>query len=883
MKPPGTRLRAIAARVFDPPTLERVIDPAIADLQTEYEAASRGRSRWRPRAIRIRGYVALVKLIAVQSVHNVSMQGLSLDVRLALRLLGKHMGLTLVSVVAMAFAIWCGLVGFELYAQFWRPTVPLEGGDRIVGILVTNAATADEGTPTLHDFTTWRASLTSLEHLAAYRRREVNVIVGDSPAEAVEAAEITAAAFQVTQVPALLGRTVAASDEHLSAPPIVVIGHDAWRRKFDADPGVIGRELRLGNITHTIVGVMPEGFRFPWAQNYWVPLRLDAVNYGQRDSPAVHVFGRLVTGATLDTAQQELGVIGAATALQFPETHKHLLPRIVPYIPSAFGKSFSKRDQIATRLVTTIVVMLLVLICGNVALLMFARATTRENEILVRTALGAGRGRIVAQLFIEALVLAVIAGVAGSIAATVAWGRIFDAVTLTMFEERPVPFWLHRTLSPGTIAYALLLTPVAAAIAGFLPGLKITRGIGARLRQAAPGGGGLRFGGMWTVLIVMQVAVMAAVPFFLHVLRADRAKATDAISAGFDAKEYLSAQVAMDWNNYSPAMRERFWARVAASVQELERKLESEPGVLGVTFADRLPLKGVSSAHIELETEGTVHFVSTEWIALDFFDVMDAPVLAGRRFHSGDTARGARTVVVNESFARLVSGGRNPIGRRIRYRLTGPPANQPWYEIVGVIEDLGIGPSERNPRRARIHHPLGAGRSHPVEMAVKTSGDPRLFASRLREIATAVDPQLRLTEVMPLDRALASSFELFDMLFWTIGTLASIVLLVSLSGIYSVFSFTASRRTREIGIRMALGADPRQIAAAMFRRPMLHVALGVLMGLVLVTIMSDDPSPRNLMRVALYGLVVGAVCALATVGPVRRALRVQPTEALRAE
>ncbi|MEX2271229.1 MAG: ABC transporter permease [Vicinamibacterales bacterium] len=878
MKLPGSRLRAIAARPFAAETMARLVDPAIADLQAEYAEASRRGPRWRRTAIRIRGLIALVTMLAAHTIHRVSLQGVSLDVRLALRLLVKHMGLTLVGVVAMAFAIWCGLLGFELYVQLMRPTMPLEGGDRIVGVVMTNAADAGEDTPTLHDFTAWRTALTSIEHVAAFRSRELNVIVGDEAAEPVEAAEITAAAFQVTQVRPVRGRTLIEADEKLSAPPVVLVGEHVWRTKFASDPGVIGRELRLANVAHTIVGVMPEGFRFPWAQHYWVPLKLDVVNFDRRQSPSVRVFGRLAPGATLETAQQELGVLGGVAAAQFPDTHTHLRPRALPYIRSVFGGSYSSSSErvLITQILGTIVVMLLVLICGNVALLLFARATTRETEMLVRAALGASRGRIVAQLFVEALVLAVIAGIAGAVAAQAAWGYIFDVVTFTIFEEGPVPFWLHRDLSPGTIPFALLLTPVAAAIAGFLPGLKVTRGLGARLRQTTPGGGGLRFGGMWTVLIVMQVAVMVAVPFFLHIIRAEKARHTEALTAGFQSGQYLSALVSLDWNRTPGSTVEQFVARLSRGQQELERRLEAEPGVLGVTFADRLPLKDITNSSAQLDDGGRDHWVSREWIALDFFDVMDAPVLAGRRFHSGDLLQGARSVIVNQSFVRLVSGGRNPIGRRIRYR-----QDEPWYEIVGVIEDLGVGASEQDPR---IHHPIGPGRSHPVQMAILTSSDPKLFASRLRTIATAVDPQLRLTEVMPLDQARASSFKLLEMLFRTIGMLAAIVLLVSLSGIYSVFAFTAARRTREIGIRMALGADRRQIAAVMFRRPMIHVALGVLLGLVVrVVMLSDDISPGDLARLAFYGLVVAAVCALATVGPVRRALGVQPTEALRAE
>ena len=819
------------------------------------------------------------------------LRGLSLDVRLGLRLLVKHIGLTVVGTVAMAFAIWSGIVAFEFYTQIMHPRLPLEGGARIVAIVMVDTASFGEKAPTLHDFVAWRDALTSVQDLAAYRDRNWNVIVGTAVPEPVAVAEISAATFRVVQERPVLGRPLVEADEKPGAPWVVLIGHDVWQSRFESDPNVIGRELRLGNVPHTIVGVMPEGFRFPLAHGFWVPLRLDPVNYPRQQSPVVRVFGRLSPGATLEAAQPELTVLGATAAAAFPDTHQHLKPRIVPYIDSIF-RGFSADSATEVFWGNLLSVLLVFLVCGNVALLMFARAATRENEILVRTALGAGRGRIMGQLFVEALVLAMVAAPVAVTFAQLAWHSLFAMVTENMFENR-VPFWMHSSVSPRTLVYAALLTLVAAAIAGLLPGLKVTRGIGTRLRQSGPGGGGLRFGGIWTVLIVMQVAAMAIVPTPVIAIYRDVAKWARAANAGLIPEQYLAATMAMDREKVPGEAGATFTGRFTAATQELERRLEAEPGVTGVTVASVLPLMDHPSPQIDVDEGGAApadrnsspRRVSSAWVALDFFDVLDTPILSGRAFHSGDLLPGARTVIVNQSFAQVVLGGNNPIGRRLRYvSLTQQNGKDPWYQVVGVVRDFGIDPedrdSRRDSRRARIYHPLVPGGSYPVRMAVHTTGDPLRFASRLRSIARDVEPTLQISEIARFDQVAAAGARTMTLLFWLFLALAFVVVLLSLTGIYSVLSFTASQRTREVGIRVALGGRPRHVVAVLFRGPMTQIVLGILIGLVI----ADRLSEGDMVRViAVYGCAVVAISALATLGPVRRALRIQPIDALRAE
>jgi hypothetical protein len=281
--------------------------------------------------------------------------------------------------------------------------------------------------------------------------------------------------------------------------------------------------------------------------------------------------------------------------------------------------------------------------------------------------------------------------------------------------------------------------------------------------------------------------------------------------------------------------------------------------------------------------------VSSASVALDFFDVLDTPILSGRGFHSGDLLPGARTVIVNQSFAQVVLGGSNPIGRRFRYsaptqQSATKSTTEPWQHVVGVVGDFGFDPedhdSRSDSRRARIYHPLVPGGSYPVRMAVHTTGDPLLFASRLRSIARDVEPTLQISEIARFDQVAAAGARTMTLLFWSFLALAFVVVLLSLTGIYAVLSFTASQRTREVGIRVALGGRPRHVVAVLFRGPMTQIVLGILIGLIV----ADRISEGDMVRViAVYACGVVAVSALATLGPVRRALRIQPLDALRAE
>jgi putative ABC transport system permease protein len=814
--------------------------------------------------------------------------GLVLDVKIAARLLARYPWLTVVSCAAMAFGIAAGVAGFEVRTQLVNPSLPLDEGSQIVGLRNWDTARNRVAFTTAADFVAWRESLTRVRDISAVSVFRRNLITDEGGAETVAAAAMTASAFRVTRVSPLLGRTFVAADEAPGAPPVIVIGYALWTRRFSSDPRVIGRIVRLGREQATVVGVMPKDFVFPAAHALWVPLRPAAGDTAGSGGLNLFVFGRLARDAARAQAQAELNVVGDRIARDSPETHVQLRPQLVPFSWLTFDPG---GIQIALALGNTFLVMLLVLVSANVALLMFARAATRETEIAVRSALGARRARIVLQLFVEALVLACLAVVVGLVAARVVLGSLL--ATLEADSGRQLPFWMGDTLTATTVMYAGALTILSAVIIGVIPALHVTGpGLQARLRQSTARGGGLRFGGAWSAVIAMQVAVTLMFPaaaFFFHrVVVGGQTR-----DVGFAAHEYLSAVLELD-RELAPgvpldASEQAFRSRIRATYAEMERRVSAEPAVAGLTFADRLPGTSHSGWRIEIEGEAARSTapprieVSSASVALNFFDVLGAPMIAGRPFTAADLASPSGVVIVNQSFASDVVGGQHPIGRRIRRAPvddTQPPG--PWLEVVGVVRDLGMMGRDGS---AGLYHPVSADAASPLRIAVRLRESPASFAARLRTVASGVDPTLQLDELMPLDAVGASGSLESQYLSRSLAVLSAIALLLSLTAIYAVMAYTVSTRTREIGLRVALGADRRRVIAVILRRPLTQVGVGIVIGGILVAVwflglFESMPTGTEAALIAAYCMLMMGVCLLACVVPTRRALRIEPARAL---
>ncbi len=403
-----------------------------------------------------------------------------LDFTLGLRMLARYPSLTAVAALAMAFGIAAGTAGFHLTKELMLlPPLPYGDEERIVRIQNRSATTTFEDPRALHDFVTWRTELRSVEHLSVLQLRDRNLAIGEASAIPVSEASVSPAAFNLLRTAPLLGRPLVQADEAPGAPAVAAIGYGLWQRHFGADPNVVGRSVRLGGDRVTIVGVMPkdfmffvprEGFTTPRPQDLWVPFRVDAGGYARGEGPPVTVFGRLAPGATRDGLRAELTTLAARTATaESLDIQQQVRPGIL-----TFDRPILSGDGLATSGVLTLsalfMVALMVVVCGNVALLLFARAATREGEIAVRTALGASRARIVTQLFVEALVIAALAIVVGLVGATVGLRWAIGVLrSISEVQGSGLPSWIGETLSPTTVAYAMVLAVSAPSSPAFFP------------------------------------------------------------------------------------------------------------------------------------------------------------------------------------------------------------------------------------------------------------------------------------------------------------------------------------------------------------------------------------------------------------------------------
>jgi putative ABC transport system permease protein len=808
-----------------------------------------------------------------------------LDAKLGVRMLIKYPGLALTggAGIAVAVAIAAGAFSF-IHNNLLVTSLPLEEGDRIVAIEIWDPATGRPEPRSLYDYHLWREGLKSVEEISAFQSLMPNLIAPGARPESVGVASMSASGFRVARVQPLMGRYLQEEDEREGAPSVVVIGEDVWRDRFAGDPAILGRTIQLGAVVHSIVGVMPKDFSFPINHHFWVPLHAGLRPSEPRTGPGLSVFGRLAPGATLASAQAELSVIGQRTALEFPKTSAMLQPRVLPYAYPFVGLH-GVDDVEVTGLVVLqgALVSLLVLVCLNVAILVYTRTATRQAEIGVRTALGASRGRIVAQLFTEAFVLSAVASLVGVAIAWFALRQIAAALPVAT----NLPFWMAFRLSPGAVVYSMVLSVFAAAIVGIVPAFQATRrGLQNRLRVA--GNSGIRLGKTWTVLIIAQVCFAVALlpPAVSSAWEETR---NGFAGLGFAAEEFLSAQLGMDSVPGTDVTR-RFEDRQL----ELMHRLLAEPRVAEVTFATAIP-GNEPGALIAAGDAAEVREVLLSRVDLNFFNTFEVPVLAGRGFEAADivSADEGSAVVVNLPFAQQIFGG-DALGRRIRHldRSSSAVAQNSdsgrWYEIVGIVADFPTGASQgMRGSNLRVYRPAAVGRLQPAVLAIRMrDGSPASFTPRLQEIALAVDPDLHLREILSLDVALRSEQWISRMTAAAVAAVAASVLMIASAGIYALISFTVSQRRREIGIRMALGADRKQIVASIFSRALLQLGAGALLGAALA-VAAERASGGVMMRgnaaavLPAVALVMMAVGFLAALGPARRSLQVEPTEALR--
>jgi predicted permease len=664
-----------------------------------------------------------------------------------------------------------------------------------------------------------------------------------------------------------------------------VIGYDIWHSRFGGERDVIGREVQLGRASATIVGVMPEGFGFPRNHQIWMPLR--ATQVPPREGAPIEMFGRLADDATLESAQAELAASGARMAAANPATHAQLRPRVLPFAaPSGPGAG---RELLLLNLAAWL---LLGAACANVATLMFARTAMRESEIVVRNALGASRTRVMGQLFTEALVLTTVAAVVGLGAARLVIGYVFDLNAV----QTQLPFWWDAGIEPVTVLYTAVLAVVGAALVALLPALRVTGNhVQAGLALMSAGGTSMRFGGVWSVIIVLQVAFsVICLPFGMAAV--SEAIRDHELRAAFPADALLTFRPELDTDAIPAATSDpddtELRARTNDVIAELSRRLKNEPAVTGVGVTAALPgtyhrLRTVEAQRgaeppfiVDTNTEGGRVRVAS--VGVEFFDAFRVPTIAGRTFRATDVGAQNGVVVINEAMARNIGG--NPVGARVRFAAAAEGEPGPWNDVIGVVENLGLAPTGRG-EADFMFLPVSA--ADAAFVGVRVNGDAASFAPRLRTIATQVDRGLRLYDVMSLREVIRrEDLPIIQGILIGIGVVL-LAIFLSAASLYALMSVAVARRTREIGIRVAIGATPREVLSSLFKRAAAQVGVGIVIGNILVVLLLSNIGVEDVqIRVVILPmLIASAVMALvgftACLAPGRRALRVQPTVALK--
>ena len=787
------------------------------------------------------------------------------EVRLALRLIVKQPILSGTIILALATGICLATMGFTFRDELVNSTLPYQAGERMARVYVLNrdGARLDldlERYHALHD----RA--TSFEHIGAVAGRPFTLTHGPSNVESITGTLITPRSMRWLDAAPIAGRTLIPADGEPGAERVVVIRDSLWRRRYGADPALIGRSIVIGGQPRIVVGVMPDTFEFPNSGEMWLPL--DDLTLGGNIKAAaagLRIFGVLRAGVSFEAANTEANQISSRfAAATTPGEIDRLLVR--PFTAD------SDDSDLVMSAVVFVLVMVLLVVASNVATLVFARTWARAPELAVRTALGAARTRVVGQLFFETLLL-------GSIAAAIGLAGAYAALNYLRTSLEGWPFWITLTPNIRIVTFVVFLTLLVSAVTGLFPALRVTRHDLRNTLQAGRGFAAGGFGYVGAVLLVVEIALsVALLNGAVTMARAFTSFINDI--PALPTNQILTAHLG---RIREPEQRDK----VVAAIAEL-------PGVIAAGAGQNLPRlypppRPVSVEPIGDETVLSPQLAPGHAVAVGFMEAIGARAVAGRLFTAGDFAAGAAPVViVNEPFVDKFLNGRNAIGRRIKIDNRREDGNvHPWREIVGVVPDLGL--SVGDPA-------LTAGFYTPVDdemlwyVAIRTSVEPLTLTTAVRTAVANLDPDLQLQELRTLEDAGQAERVFLSAIATALTAMGGMALMLSIVGIYALLSFMVTRRTREIGIRIAMGAQNWQVLRSITGGAAVYLLIGGVIGSMLgilfaqarAVILISIPSPGFWMPATIF-LTLAIAGLTACWLPARRALSIRPSEALHAD
>ncbi len=801
------------------------------------------------------------------------------DLRYGLRGLRRSPGLAVIAVASLGLGIGAVTTAYTWTDRFvFHPLPTVEGVDRLV-LVTTRAPAGDEWSVSVPEYRDWREQSRSVE-LAAFTMAQLGLRKGEGT-ERVWGIAASASLLDVLGVRPGLGRWFSVEEERTPAP-VVVLGYRFWQRDFGGDSAMVGRAVTLNGVPMTVIGVAPPEFGGPWVGlhfDLYLPIGIRHVLLGGRDPTArrgwqfLNVVGRIRPGFTFDQARGEVDAV-AKRASVAAGSDVDRLGAVVKHFTDDGPPKFLNPILLALLGVTGVI---LLIACANVANLLLARAAARQREIAVRQAVGAGRGRLIRQLLTESLVLALVAGLAGLLVSL--WARDLLGAFV---PAAPVPIVIDFTFNPRILAFALGVTAATSLVFGLAPALQTTRPeLVAALKDeigAAPG----RRGRLQSALVVVQVALslvtLVSAGLFVRSLVSSRT-----VETGFARAEgVLLVDTDLGLAGYRDTTGIPVFRRLLAAVRAV-------PGVEAASFSSDAPLGfgGGSSQSVEIAgyapKRGENMSIPYYEVAGDYFRTIQDPIVRGRPITDEDRRDAPRVAVVNETFVRrFLSDRADPIGATLDYG-AGPAT------IVGVAKD-GKYREYTEPPQPFIWYPFEQQLPRAVIVHVRARGRPAALVPALRRAFTAASPDLPFLDVRTLAEHASAGVFAQRVGAWMLSGFGVLALLLSAIGIYGVMAYTVSRRTREIGVRMALGAERRAVVAMVLRRSMRLVALGLGTGVVaavgaglllrsqLLGVKPWDPPTF----VVIFG-VLTAVALLSSWLPARRAARVDPLVALRYE
>jgi len=797
------------------------------------------------------------------------------DLRYGWRQLRRSPGFVAVAVATLALGIGSTTVVFSVVDAVLLHGTPYRNPSQLVEISTKNPQGEEEWV-SAGDLNDWQSLSQAFESLAAFKRWEFRVLTGPGEPDEVWTAPMSGNAFHLLGLNAVLGRTFVENETQA-----VVLSPAYWRSRFAADPKIIGKTLTLDTKPYTVVGVAPADFEFPDPHTQiWVPLTFTAAEKADHEHHNVRVIGRLSAGSTLKQAQAALDVVTRRLALEYPKTNAGWSSIVKPFEAREIGSNY----RLAILALLAAVIFVLLIVCANITSMLLARGTTRQGEIVIRAALGAGRLRLIRQLVVEGTLLAVGGIGAGLI---LAWCGLATVLKLLPKYTLIEPGVYRTSLNLPVLAFAVALALLTGAVMSLLPALRFSSpNLNESLKQQArTPGTGARGSRLQRVLIVSEVA-LALVLLVGAGLMIQTFERLETAPTGFKPDHLLTVRVPLVNYKYSPGEQSAAFYRTV-----LERIL-AIPGIRAAGMANNLPFIGFFTsvdfpAPPNWSGEHT-SYVHARSVSPGYFQAMGIPFKGGRDFTEADNQKDAPCVrIVNETMARLYWPGQDPVGRQVNRAC---PNDAPAL-IVGWVADSklrSVG-SKAEPELYIPYVKLPFA-SFLVTFVIRTSSNPTDVAAAVRRAVWDVDHDQPVIQVRTMENVISESLWWERVSGLTLGIFAAISLLLAAVGIYGVFSYTVSQRTHEIGIRTALGATRGDILRMVVREGALltlaGVGAGILAALALTRLLASllyGVRPRDPLTFVALSLLLAAVALAASYVPARRATKVDPMEALRYE